>query len=302
MLEMKPPQSSLSEYMLHWDVVQKLEVSRAMRVRSRDVENVRITEISGGACYGRRGERHRERDKGDFIALVCNFEGHEFCSSAKKEMVVKEGDIMLWRNRGDLTFKVDEWSRQLILLVPASRMEASLRRPLARDQVHLPGNSGLGLLVPQFMSALCQNFDRLGDREAEIAVEMALDLVGLRIDGETIEGASDRTTLYERILRHMDRCLQDADLSPESIAKAHSISRRYLHLIFAQHGQTVSGWIRERRLLRCREELDRAGRKLSVTEIAYRWGYSDSAHFSRSFRQRFGIPPGRWRDRHNDIQ
>jgi AraC-like DNA-binding protein len=28
-----------------------------------------------------------------------------------------------------------------------------------------------------------------------------------------------------------------------------------------------------------------------VTEIAFRWGFKDSAHFSRSFKREFGISP-----------
>jgi len=28
-----------------------------------------------------------------------------------------------------------------------------------------------------------------------------------------------------------------------------------------------------------------------VTEIAFRWGFKDSAHFSRAFKREFGISP-----------
>jgi hypothetical protein len=41
--------------------------------------------------------------------------------------------------------------------------------------------------------------------------------------------------------------------------------------------------VRRRRLLRCRAELDGADTEASITEIAYRWGFNDSAHFSRLF-------------------
>ncbi|CAN0543620.1 unnamed protein product, partial [Laminaria digitata] len=29
----------------------------------------------------------------------------------------------------------------------------------------------------------------------------------------------------------------------------------------------------------------------SISEVAYRWGFSSSAHFSRSFRDHFGLSP-----------
>lgn len=294
--------ATMADSMLHWDVVQDPEVSLRTRIRSRRVTDIRIAEISGGPCHGQRGERHRDDDMGDYVGITCKLSGQEVCSGASGEMILHEGDIVIWRNRGDLAFRVDDWSRQFILLVPATRFEAALRKPLNHDRVHLPGRSALGALTPKFMAALCENFDDLRDREAEIAIEMALDLVGLSLDGIGEEESSSRTTLYDRILRYIDRRLEDSQLTPGEIADAHGISRRYLHLIFAQHGQTVSGWIRERRLLHCRDELERMGRKLSMTEIAHRYGYCDSAHFSRSFKQRFGVPPRQWRERLGHLQ
>ncbi|HEV8315310.1 MAG TPA: helix-turn-helix domain-containing protein, partial [Burkholderiaceae bacterium] len=39
-----------------------------------------------------------------------------------------------------------------------------------------------------------------------------------------------------------------------------------------------------------------AGR--TITEIAYAAGFSDAAHFSRAFQQRFGMTPRAYRRRH----
>jgi AraC-like DNA-binding protein len=73
------------------------------------------------------------------------------------------------------------------------------------------------------------------------------------------------------------------------------ISVRYLYVLFREHGTTVSGWVRRRRLLRCRAELDGADTEASITEIAYRWGLNDSAHFSRLFKASFGMSPTQYR-------
>ena len=43
---------------------------------------------------------------------------------------------------------------------------------------------------------------------------------------------------------------------------------------------------------RCRDALvDPAFRHTSVSEIAYEWGFNDAAHFSRTFKVRFGVSP-----------
>ncbi|HWJ69444.1 MAG TPA: helix-turn-helix domain-containing protein, partial [Sphingobium sp.] len=62
---------------------------------------------------------------------------------------------------------------------------------------------------------------------------------------------------------------------------------------------TVGRLIWERRLERCRSDLsDPACQHQSITAIAYRWGYSDSQHFSRSFKTRYNVSPRTYRQIH----
>ena len=86
------------------------------------------------------------------------------------------------------------------------------------------------------------------------------------------------------------------DLSPELIARAHHISVRYLHRLFAADGTSVSRWVKERRLAGCRRELaDPSLVRLSVGAIAARWGIHDAAAFSRTFRAAYGVSPREYR-------
>jgi AraC-like DNA-binding protein len=53
----------------------------------------------------------------------------------------------------------------------------------------------------------------------------------------------------------------------------------------------------ENRLDTCRAALrDDRQRALNISEIAYRWGFSDLSHFNKTFRQRFDCTPGEWRN------
>ena len=49
--------------------------------------------------------------------------------------------------------------------------------------------------------------------------------------------------------------------------------------------------LRQRRLDRCRSDLEAARRTESITSIALRWGFNDPSHFSRLFRRRYGVAP-----------
>jgi AraC-like DNA-binding protein len=52
--------------------------------------------------------------------------------------------------------------------------------------------------------------------------------------------------------------------------------------------------VRARRLARAREDLTDSDRPISV--IAHRWGFSDTGHFSRSFKAHYGSSPTDYRN------
>lgn len=114
--------------------------------------------------------------------------------------------------------------------------------------------------------------------------DSAVDLVSALLAQHGSSSAHQKDgpeALRHRILVYMEQRLADPELGPDRIAAAHHISRRYLFKLLAEQGHTVSGWIRERRLIRCRRDLgDPALAHLPVGAVAGRWGFPDAAHFS----------------------
>jgi len=85
--------------------------------------------------------------------------------------------------------------------------------------------------------------------------------------------------------------LKDPALSTAKVADACGISMRYLQQLFAESSTTANGFIRDCRLVRADEDLRRKAADDSISMIAYRWGFSDQAQFSRHYRTKFGITP-----------
>ena len=92
------------------------------------------------------------------------------------------------------------------------------------------------------------------------------------------------------IRRYVRTHLQDPSLGPVSIAQAYAMSVRALHALFEDVDASVAGLVRAERLARCMEDLQRPNGG-SVTDIAFRWGFCDAAHFSRVFKRAFGATP-----------
>jgi len=96
----------------------------------------------------------------------------------------------------------------------------------------------------------------------------------------------------ERIKRFIRDHLCRPELDAAMIAQGVGLSPRYIHRLFEKETLRLMQWVWEQRLTNCHQDLLRrkeSGR--SISEIAYAWGFNDQAHFSRSFRKRFGVSP-----------
>lgn len=94
------------------------------------------------------------------------------------------------------------------------------------------------------------------------------------------------TQVMEVIEKNMD----NEYFSVEDLASAVGFSRSQLHRkLKGLSGKSPNQLIREFRMTRAKELLEQ--RAASVSEIAYRVGYSNLSYFSRSFKDAFGISP-----------
>jgi AraC family transcriptional activator of tynA and feaB len=138
--------------------------------------------------------------------------------------------------------------------------------------------------------------DAVGDRIADAIPHLiAAALASLP---EADRAVPTRLEAYhrERIREFVRDNLRDPELAPEIIARAVGLSPRRVHELFGTGPMTLMRWIWAQRLERCREELAMPSlRQRSIGEIAYGWGFSDQAHFSRAFRAGFGRSPRNYR-------
>lgn len=96
----------------------------------------------------------------------------------------------------------------------------------------------------------------------------------------------------ERISQFIQDNLSDPQLDVDMIASATNLSPRYIYQLFEDESVTLMKKVWNKRLDNCRRELELSSlRYRTIGEIAYSWGFSDVAHFSRAFRDRFAKSP-----------
>jgi AraC-like DNA-binding protein len=193
--------------------------------------------------------------------------------------------------------------RAMVLHLPGNALSLphhALRGMVARP---VPSDAGPAALLARFLEGLADPAGAVEIPQATWVGRAAVDLAVAFLSSVTdVQDDAARlprqVALLGEIKTFIDRNLGDPDLSPTTIAAAHHISVRYLHHLFRQDEQTVGGFVRERRLERCRADLTDprlAGQSMSV--IRAQWGFQDAAVFNRAFKKDYGITPGEYRRR-----
>lgn len=102
-------------------------------------------------------------------------------------------------------------------------------------------------------------------------------------------GTANDTVL--RTLAEMERTVE-SPLSRQDLARIAGVSPRQLDRLFvAELGDTVAAVNVTIRLEQARRWIRSTG--MAMTEIAIASGFASASHFSRSYRDRFGVPPSR---------
>jgi AraC-like DNA-binding protein len=189
---------------------------------------------------------------------------------------------------------------RLYLRLPHWILEQELQQRSLPILPRILGKQELGATLSRLAGSLYNQAESMSVDEGAVAIEAYLKLLAACLSRpEAFSTQLDRCAqLRPRIESYIEKNLSERNLTPSSIAADAGISVRHLHRLFAAKGWTVVQWIRERRLERCRCDLaDPRLSDSSVTDIAFRWGFSDSAHFSHCFHNEFGISPRQFRSR-----
>ena len=256
--------------------------SYSVRIRRAAVLDVVIENQYSDATLGSTGGSHGHI--ADRVVTHFTLRGSWRFRTEREDIPVGPGRLCVRKNDLPWDFEVEHGTHAIMLSLPIRELRLPARTTaLGADMSSPPAR----LLLAHVRTCL-----ELGGSDAPTTRNATIELFQGLVDGQV----GDDPQLHPALVRAAKglietRLLVDPGLSPKTIAAALNVSLRTLHRAFSGEQISVMGYVRERRLERARSEL--MSTTWTVSEIAARWNFADSSHFTKAFKRTFGVNPAR---------
>lgn len=234
--------------------------------------------------------------RNDCLKVVLQVKGECNMRSGRSEATIAASDWTYHDFTSDVEITLTPDAEQLHFLFPADMF----RRKPAIDEAKVlsfGGAAGVSRLAGGFLRLLSVEWPFLNDGERTDMIYTAAQLVQLAMnERQAVRRMSMQETLRERVKAYIARNLRDHHLNIERIAEALGCTKRNLHKVFRDDAHTLNAYIWDLRLQRCAADfIDPAKRQQTITQVAFSWGFNNAAHFSRLFRERYGVSASQFR-------
>lgn len=257
--------------------------------------DIAVVDATCKSCHGERTSKLIGGDEQDRIGIIFSLSGEERITSEDDRLVLRQNDFAVWDSERRFQFEISNHMRKRTLLINRSAIEEAGGRSWSTKRLVQDSMAPSVRLLRSYLETLSTLPGELSAQSIVAARNAALELVAGTVRTEiTMSTALAGEALRSSVDRWTDRNLATGNVSPAAAAVAHSVSVRTLHRCYAAAGTTFGKIVRARRLERARQDLVTA--LDSVQIIADRWGFADAAHFSRAFKQHYGLSPSDYRN------
>lgn len=244
--------------------------------------------------YERRNRHIRSDTQEDYLITIPRSTSVQF-QQMGKEVTCDPGGFIIERGDEPYRFMYERPNDLYVLKVAKEDLTDRVRQPDRFCAQVFDATAGSGAL---FISMVEQSQRHARDAKQDagrVIGRQMLELLALTIEqsqthASDAQGSAVRAAHILRIEAFIRQNIKNPRLSPEVIAAGCGISKRYLHDLFKTVNGTVSQFVRDERLRAAKDQLETVP-DIPISEVAYRFGFTDQAQFSRLFKAHFGVTP-----------
>lgn len=211
------------------------------------------------------------------------------------EFTLNAGDIGLVNADRTMRLTFENEVHRIVAVVPRRQIEAACGWLSPNSAFRFARGLSTTRVLAHLISEMASPDCELREDEEDALGRAFLDLLSASREKRHLPARDEAIRL--RLIAYLRANIEDPDLSPRSAAQVIGVSERTVHALFAGSGTTCRRWIIEERLRRAAVALQaHEWIGSSISEIAFRLGFSDLSHFSRRFKERYFCSPSKYRE------
>lgn len=261
------------------------------------VGDLQLAEVLGDCSHVRRSMATIRRADPGVIKVGLQLQGHSTVQQHSRQATLAPGELAIYDTSVEYGLHLTDSFDMLVAVIPRRALRVADRELTDATARTISTAEGAGALLRPLLLSL-----RSTDQGSSLAIPLIEDAVADIVSAVVrssapVDSLGSGETVLLSARAFIEAYLGDPTLCPTAVASHHHVSVRHLQKLFAYDGHTVAGFIRQRRLERCRRDLaDRAQSHRSVGAICAANGLVDASHFSRLFKQAYGESPRAYRE------
>lgn len=251
----------------------------------------------------KRELKHIRRSEIADVLLIMPTMGTIAVGHGHDRISLNPSDICLVNGWEPYSIQVDEYAEILTFRMPCSALEA--RSKISTKELtfkRIQTQKGITRITASSLAEAFKQLEYISRGQDRVLLNNLASVVcaGLQtMSSQDVERSTYHEQLIRSIRKFIENNIEDENLNSKAIAQAHNISVRYLNKIFEAEPDTAIKYIRSLRLrLFAQRLLIDTTRSSTIKEIVFGCGFSDYAHFHRSFKKYFQCTPNEYRNSH----
>lgn len=285
--------ASMSDAYYALDIVADDRYALDAKIEIVTLSNVSISNFRSSTAKGFRTRRDIVRDTTEHFVFVFVTEGEMFFNQLARCGTLAAGQYVMLRSGEPYELSCLRPSKAITLHLPVADVEERYKlahlhcaKAIESDAVLFP----MAASVMQSVGAVPVSARKAMSHDLRRQV---VDTILLLLRAERIQASVDGNDGHlGRLIDYIEQNYVNSELSARTAAQDLGMSVSHLHRAFGSFNLTFGSTLRDTRLARSYELLSSSeGQNSNIGEIAFKVGFLDHSHFSKSFRTAFGISP-----------
>ncbi|MTI64480.1 helix-turn-helix domain-containing protein [Methylophaga sp.] len=262
-------------------------------------QGVRLSPIYSNAITLERLPCEPEHISQDCYFAVLLTAGQYKLEQGGREVFLKPGEMTIYDATEPHRITIPAQFAKVLISIPRQLLDERVSNVSRLTATRIPSSSGIGAVTSTMIRSTVAQLPKLSHSAFQSLSDPVLDSFSLSIRetaGQRVHLSRSQGATLWRLKQFISHNLADSELDASKIAAAVGLSLRYINKLFEQEQTSLMRFVTQQRLARCRHYLASClHAHLSITEIAMQAGFNNMAHFSRVFRQHYGMSPRAYR-------